>query len=133
MCFAVVFPFLKMHNLKDIFKDTFGTPEVCSAGRRSLVYGVLYQLFTEFAAYPVDGRKQVNYKHASSLCKRQMEVAMSQLDLFLPATYENILALILSVSLIIVLSPPAGPFSARVSVAWPTKHITWLRGRSSPA
>jgi hypothetical protein len=98
MCFAVVFPFLKMHNLTDIFKDTFGIPEACSSGRRCLVYGVLYQLFTEFSSYPIDGAKLEKYKHSGQLCKMQMEVAMSQLDLFLPATYENILALVLAVS-----------------------------------
>jgi hypothetical protein len=53
MSFAVVFPFLKMPNMKDIFREAFENPADCSVGRRMLVYGVLTNLFYEFSCYPV--------------------------------------------------------------------------------
>ena len=53
MSFAVVFPFLKMPNMKEVFREAFEHPEDCSVGRRMLVFGVLTNLFYEFSCYPV--------------------------------------------------------------------------------
>lgn len=53
MSFAVVFPFLKMPNMKEVFREAFENPAECSVGRRMLVYGVLTNLFQEFSCYPV--------------------------------------------------------------------------------
>jgi hypothetical protein len=107
MCFAVAFPFLKMHNMKQIFKETFDAPQEATICRRILVYGVLYNLFTEFAWYPLLGPRIDKYKAYSLQCRTQMEIAMSQLDLFLPASYENILALVLSASYAVELCKPS--------------------------
>jgi hypothetical protein len=59
MSFAVVFPFLKLKNMKDDFKEAFDSPMQCSVGRRILVFGVLYNLFIEFASFPIMGKKCV--------------------------------------------------------------------------
>lgn len=59
MSFAVVFPFLKMPNMKDVFREAFEHPADCSVGRRMLVYGVLTSLFYEFSCYPVVDKRQV--------------------------------------------------------------------------
>ena len=53
MSFAVVFPFLKMPNMKQVCREAFEHPEDCGIGRRMLVYGVLASLFQEFSCYPV--------------------------------------------------------------------------------
>ncbi|KAJ4287806.1 hypothetical protein N0V90_012510 [Kalmusia sp. IMI 367209] len=95
MSFAVVFPFLKMPNMKDVFRDAFESPADCGVGRRMLVYGVLTSLFYEFSCYPVVDKRVESYRGLARMCERQLECAMSQLDLYLPATYENILALLL--------------------------------------
>lgn len=63
MSFAVVFPFLKMRNIKEISKQIFDTPAECTVGRRILVYGVLYNLFLEFSSYPV-----VNPRYVIPVC-----------------------------------------------------------------
>jgi hypothetical protein len=107
MCFAVVFPFLKMHNLKQVFKEVFEGQEEPSTGRRILVYGVLYNLFIEFGNYPLLGPKISAYREYATLSRIQMETAMSQLDLFVPASYENILALLLAASYAIELCKPS--------------------------
>lgn len=52
MAFAVIFPFLKMRNLFEIFEDAYQDPAHCGAPRRMLAYGVGYNLFTEFSAMP---------------------------------------------------------------------------------
>lgn len=52
MAFAVIFPFLKMRNLYEIFEDAFEDPAQCGAPRRILSFGVGYNLFTEFSALP---------------------------------------------------------------------------------
>jgi hypothetical protein len=107
MCFAVIFPFLKLHSLRQTTRETFEAPEEASPSRRLLVFGVLHSLFTEFAFYPQPVQKMEDYKRYSLQCKTHMETAMSQLDLFLPASYENILALLLSASYAIELCKPS--------------------------
>jgi hypothetical protein len=52
MSFAVIFPYLRMKDLRETFRDVLESPSDCSVGRRVLVFGVLYNLFTEFASYP---------------------------------------------------------------------------------
>lgn len=59
MSFAVCFPFLKMPNMKDVFREAFENPSDCTVGRRMLVYGVLTSLFYEFSCYPVVDKRQV--------------------------------------------------------------------------
>lgn len=48
-----------------------------------------------------------SYRKHARTCNLQMEVAMSQLDLYLPATYENILALLLGSAHAIELCKPS--------------------------
>lgn len=48
-----------------------------------------------------------SYRGLARICERQMEVAMSQLDLYLPATYENILALLLGSAQAIEMCKPS--------------------------
>ena len=50
MAFVVIFPFLKMQTLFEIFEDAFHDPANCGAPRRILAYGVGFNLFTEFSA-----------------------------------------------------------------------------------
>lgn len=52
MAFAVIFPFLKMRNLYEIFEDAYKDPGQCGAPRRLLAFGVGYNLFTELSALP---------------------------------------------------------------------------------
>jgi hypothetical protein len=49
MAFAVIFPFLKMRNLFEIFEDAYTDPARSPAPRRILAYGIGYNLFTEFS------------------------------------------------------------------------------------
>jgi hypothetical protein len=107
MAFAVVFPFLKMANLNDIFHDAYHNAGSCSPARRVLAYGVMENLFTEFRAFPLVNMDVRNYQAYAAISKRHTEVALSQLDIFMPATYENIMALVLGSAQAIEMCKPS--------------------------
>jgi hypothetical protein len=107
MAFAVVFPFLKMANLPDIFQDAYHNAGSCSAARRVLAYGVMENLFTEFRAFPLANMDVSNFQAYATIAKRHTEVALSQLDIFMPANYENIMALVLGSAQAIEMCKPS--------------------------
>lgn len=127
MCFAVIFPFLKVQNVKQIFREAYNAPEECSTGRRILVYGILYNLFTEFGCYPLLGQKIESYRQYAHVCKTHMEIAMSQLDLFLPASYENILALLLAAAYAVELCKPSLCWILNSTAAGLAQHLGYHR------
>lgn len=106
MAFIAVFPYLKMHNHKQLFKEAFDSPGEASPGRRILVYGILYYAFVEFASYPIPGQNIDNFSQYASQCKIHMECAMAQLEFFLPASQENVLALMLAAEYAVQLCKP---------------------------
>lgn len=107
MAFAVIFPFLKMKNLREIIEDSYHNAGTCAAPRRVLAWGMMENLFVEFKAFPLAGMDTSNYGLWSTQCKRHLEVAMSQLDIFMPATYENIMALLLGAAQSIEMCKPS--------------------------
>ncbi|KAF2635490.1 hypothetical protein P280DRAFT_436975 [Massarina eburnea CBS 473.64] len=107
MSFAVVFPFLQLKNMRDIFKETFLHPGDATVCRRILVFGVLYNLFLEFGSYPVLESRVEGYRQYAQNCKTHLEISISQLDLYVPATYENILALLLASTFAIEMCKPS--------------------------
>jgi len=96
-----------MKNLKEIFEDAYHNPSSCSAARRVLAYGIMENLFTEFKAFPLACQDVSNYAAYVALCKRHTEVAISQLDICMPASYENIMALVLGAAQAIERSKPS--------------------------
>jgi hypothetical protein len=109
MVLAMIFPFLKMKNLKAILEDAYYNPNQCGASRRLLAYGVMNSLFQEYATFPLEGTIPMPtlYRTYIAQCKIQIEVAMSQLDIFIPANYENIMALLLGGACAIELCKPS--------------------------
>ncbi|KAH6629575.1 hypothetical protein C7974DRAFT_413361 [Boeremia exigua] len=108
MAFAVIFPFLKMRNIFEIFEDAYQNTSHCDAPRRILAFGVGYNLFTEFSAMPwCSGLDQNKLRGHATMCKHHMEVAVSQLDVFIPASYENVMALVLGAGCAIEMCKPS--------------------------
>jgi hypothetical protein len=95
MSLAIIFPFLKMKNLHTIIEDAYRNPGHCGPLRRMLTFGVLHIIFEEYTTFPPPGMNSEDNRTYVVQCKFQIEVAMSQLDIFMPATYENIMALML--------------------------------------
>ncbi|KAF2127627.1 hypothetical protein P153DRAFT_398225 [Dothidotthia symphoricarpi CBS 119687] len=107
MAFTVIFPFLQMRNLTEIFEDTYQNPGTCAAPRRIFAYSILYHMFVEYATLPLPGMDVQVFRKYSALCKTHMEVAMSQLDVFVPASYENIMALLLGAANAVEMCKPS--------------------------
>lgn len=95
MAFTVIYPFLGMQNLKEICREVYQTPGTHPATRCILAYGTMYHIFLEYAALPFAGVDEHALRKYALLCKTNMEVAISHLDLLVPASYENIMALAL--------------------------------------
>ncbi|KAH9870995.1 hypothetical protein J1614_006569 [Plenodomus biglobosus] len=107
MAFAIIFPFLKMKSIKEVIEDAYFNAGSCAAPRRVLAYGIMENIFTEFKAFPLADQDVSKFGAYSNMCKRHMEVAMSQLDIFMPASYENIMALLISAAQSIELCKPS--------------------------
>lgn len=127
MCFVVVFPFLRLNNLVDIAKKTFDSPEESTPARRMLVHGVLSSLFEEFGFFPVNGKRMEAFPYYTKLCKTHMQIAMSQVDLCLPASYENILALTLAASYAVELCKPSLCWTMNSAAAALCQHLGYHR------
>jgi hypothetical protein len=107
MAFAVIFPFLRMANLKDIFCEAYHDAENCSAARRVLTFGILENVFNEFRVFPLANMDTTNYSTYATISRRLTEVALSQLAICLPASYENIMALVLGAAQAVEMCKPS--------------------------
>tara|TARA_R110002003_G_scaffold42_13_gene3147 strand:- start:3897 stop:4814 length:918 start_codon:yes stop_codon:yes gene_type:complete len=104
---AIIFPFLEMKNLRETVEDAYHNPGLCVATRRMLAYGVLHSLFEEFSTFPLIGMDPDSYKRYVTQCRIQVEVSMSQLDIFMPASYDNIMALLLGSACAVEMCKPS--------------------------
>jgi hypothetical protein len=95
MSLSIVLPFLKMKSLRLIVEDAYANPGRCGAARRVLAYSVLHVILTELTTVPPPGMNAEDNRVYGAQCRFQIEVALSQLDIFMPATYENIMATML--------------------------------------
>lgn len=50
-----------MKNMRIGLKETYDNLDEASVGSRLLLFGILYNLFLEFASYPVLEQKYVNH------------------------------------------------------------------------
>ncbi|KAH4052515.1 hypothetical protein HBI75_138870 [Parastagonospora nodorum] len=107
MSLALLFPFLQMKNLNDIIYDAYYNPGGCGSTRRMLAYGIIHIIVEEYAIYPLEGMNKEDNMTYVSQCKLQMEVAVSQLDIFMVASYENIMALMLGGAWAVEMSRPS--------------------------
>jgi hypothetical protein len=106
MALAIIFPFLKIKNLYTVIEETYHHPKQYGATRRILVYCILNLLFEEYIESPLPGLKPTEYRTYAVQCKFQIEVALSQLDMFTPATFENIMGLMLGAAFSVELCKP---------------------------
>jgi hypothetical protein len=96
--FAVIYPYIKLCDMKQLFKDTCNAPNENPIGRRILVYGILHSLFKEYSFQPSMHSKTPDYRKYAHHAVVHLQAAISKLNLFLPASYENILALLIASS-----------------------------------
>lgn len=107
MCFTIIFPFIKIRDLVQTLNEAYETPEDCPPVRRILLYGVLYNLITEYMVIPYPGGEVDHFQQYANQCKMQLETAMSQLELATPPSYDSIMALLLATSYGIEICKPS--------------------------
>jgi hypothetical protein len=107
MAHASIFPFLQMENIRETFQEAHRHPGQCSPSRRMFAYSAMHFFFKEFFCYPVPDMDVEAYKTYAHQCKNHMEVAMSQLEIFTPPTYENIMALMLGAGCAVEMCKPS--------------------------
>lgn len=73
MALAIVFPFLKLKNLRDIIKDAYHNPNQCGASRRLLGYGIIQVLASEFSNTPLPGMPKEGLMTCVTQCRLHME------------------------------------------------------------
>jgi hypothetical protein len=127
MSFSVIFPFLDMQLFKDIVHDVYQNLGRCGAPRRMLAYGILASLLSEFCTTPLASVNPESYQTSMLQCKKHVEVAMSQLDIFLPPSYENIVALVLGATSAIEVGKPSLAWVMSSSAAGLCQHLGYHR------
>jgi hypothetical protein len=92
-----------------------------------LAYGLLSSLLSEFCTTPLASANPESYQTSMLQCKKHVEVAMSQLDIFLPPSYENIVALVLGATLAIEIGKPSLAWVMSSSAAGLCQHLGYHR------
>ena len=91
------YPFLTLESFTDLCKSIYFSVDDYSAASATILHGGLYYLFLEYKVLGKDeGRGQQQHELVST-CKANLETCLNNLDLLLPATDENIYAMLLGV------------------------------------
>jgi hypothetical protein len=99
--FTKFFPFLDKQQFIDMCDDVFRQDGNCSQTRLLIFYGGLYWLFYEYSTMQRNHPMVTSFEQYAVLCRHNLEVMLSGLNLLMPATLENIQALLLAVSIVL--------------------------------
>lgn len=97
--FTKFFPFLDKKNFVDLCKEVFKCNGDCSQARLLIFYGGLYYLFYEYSTMQIHHPMVNSFDQYATLCRHNLEVVLSSLNLLMSATLENVQALLLGVSI----------------------------------
>lgn len=97
--FTKFFPFLEKERLTTLCEEVFEEHGDCSPPKLVKFYGALCWLFHEYSALQTNHRRADFFEKYATLCRQNLGIALSSLTLLMPATLENIQALLLGVSL----------------------------------
>ncbi|KAI1258936.1 fungal-specific transcription factor domain protein [Xylariaceae sp. FL1019] len=107
---AILYQFVDFESFADRCRRLYFKTEDPSDGRFILVNSGLIYVFFEASLSASDPVKKASYDDCRIMCQHNVEIALAQLPLFLPATAENIEALLMGASFCIDIS--------RASLAW---------------
>lgn len=90
-----------MEKLHDLLKSAYLNLDGYSIAKAIQIHGGLYWLFREasVSGYSDQDGNPSDVRNYEALCKRNLETCLNSLDLLLPATDENVIALFIGVSL----------------------------------
>ncbi|KAF2495469.1 hypothetical protein BU16DRAFT_461129 [Lophium mytilinum] len=100
------FPFLTGHRLRDICLTVYDN-EHCSTTTHVLFYGGLHTAFVDYLMVMHDDAVEKQYGPLAALCRRNFESLLLNLPLLMPATIENVQALLLGACHYMELSKPS--------------------------
>jgi len=92
------FPVLTLGPLKQKCEDMFNHPKECGPIRRTLVFGVLFELCIEFSEDRSDAAVAQRYSTLSRMFLAKLEKAIGELPLIMKPSAEAVTALIMAVS-----------------------------------
>ncbi|KAJ6280605.1 fungal-specific transcription factor domain-containing protein [Bipolaris maydis] len=101
MIFTAFFPIIDAKNLYEVIEDFYSNPTTCGTPRRIFASGVLFNIFSEFSSAPWSGTTKAD------LTRVQLELAISQLGILIPASHENIVALSLGTACAVEMCKPS--------------------------
>jgi hypothetical protein len=93
------FPVVALGPLKQKCEDMFNHPKECGPIRRTLVFGVLFELCVEFSEDRSDAAVAQRYSVLARIFLAKLEKAIAELPLIMKPSAEAITALIMAVSL----------------------------------
>lgn len=98
IAFANFFPYLPISKFTDICADVYRQNGRCSQGKLVIFFAGICHLAVEYGTIQVDHSSIDLYRQLWQQCRPNLELVLSNLNLILPATMENIQALLLGVS-----------------------------------
>lgn len=96
--FDMPFNWMTLTRMTEFCRLVFFSVDDYPASTAIIVFGNLYLLFQEFSWRVTDELERVDYRQCAELCRSNFEICISNLDILLPATLENVEALLLGVS-----------------------------------
>ncbi len=96
---AVIYAFTDIERFTDRCRRIYFATEDPSEGAFIIVNVGLASLYFEAAVNASDPTERARYEACRAMCARNLETALAQLNLMMPATMENIEALLMGVSL----------------------------------
>ncbi|EUC47715.1 hypothetical protein COCMIDRAFT_89316 [Bipolaris oryzae ATCC 44560] len=107
MIFTSFFPIIDPKNLYEVIEDFYSNPTTCTTPRRIFACGVLFNIFSEYSSAPWSGTTKAELTRCALTDKAQLELAISQLGILIPASHENIVALSLGTACAIEMCKPS--------------------------
>lgn len=97
--FTKFFPFLDKTRFVETCEEVFCENGDCSQSKLLIFYGGLFWLFFEFSTMQTNHHRVESFEQFASLCRQNLEIVLGSMTLLMPATLENIQALLLGVSI----------------------------------
>lgn len=95
---AILYTFIDYEHFADRCRQLYFSTEYPSEASFIIVNVGLRYIFFEAALKTTDPTKKARYQESCDMCQRNLEIALAQLEMMMPATGENIEALLMSVS-----------------------------------
>jgi hypothetical protein len=96
--FDLLLNWMSLPRLTDFCKSVFFSIDEYPLSTAIIVFGNLSWLFEEYSWRSPDKQEQNEFGQCSDLCRTNFEACVSAMDLFLPASDENVEALLMGVS-----------------------------------